>query len=155
MTAAMLVIGLMVLGLLLIVVEILVLPGVGLIGVLGVGGVIGSVVTAYSQLSPTFAFAALVGGVVASTLLFWLLPKTRAARSMILEVQQLGTAADPRLHNLIGRAGKALTPLRPSGSVDIDDRPVDVVTDGEYIDTGTRVEVVEVEGSRVVVKPLD
>jgi len=44
--------------------------------------------------------------------------------------------------------------LRPSGSVEIDGRPVDVVTDGTYAETGTKVRVVRVEGARVVVEPL-
>jgi membrane-bound serine protease (ClpP class) len=155
MTSAFVVVALLVLGLGLIAVELLVLPGVGLIGLLGVAGLIGAFVLAYSELPPTFAALAITGGLVAAGLAFWLLPKTRVGRSMVLNTQVTGNAADPGLAELVGREGVSITPLRPSGSVEIDDAPVDVVTDGEYVDPGKRIKVVKVEGSRVVVAALD
>ncbi len=48
--------------------------------------------------------------------------------------------------------GTALTNLRPAGTALINDHRVDVVSRGEYIEKGTEVAVVEVEGNRVVVK---
>lgn len=53
---------------------------------------------------------------------------------------------------LIGKTGQAITPLRPSGTVIVDQDRLDVVTQGGYIDAGKTVEVVKVEGSRIVVR---
>ena len=53
---------------------------------------------------------------------------------------------------LLGRRGRALTSLRPSGTVEIDGRRVDVVADGEFLDAGSAVVVSGVEGGRVVVE---
>ena len=50
-----------------------------------------------------------------------------------------------------GAQGVAITALRPSGSIQINDQIIDVVTLGEWIETGSRVKVVEVRGNRVVV----
>jgi membrane-bound serine protease (ClpP class) len=155
MTSVLLVIGLIVLGLALIALEIVVLPGVGLIGGLGLASMIGSGYVAYTELGPTAAALAITGGVVATALSFWLLPKTKAGKAMVLESAHTAKAADGRLAKLVGMPGVAITPLRPSGSVQIDDSPVDVVTDGEYIDAGARVVVAKVEGSRVVVERAD
>jgi membrane-bound serine protease (ClpP class) len=47
-----------------------------------------------------------------------------------------------------------MTDLRPSGTVVIDDKRYDVVTGGEYLDHGTKVKVVAVEGSKVVVRKI-
>lgn len=62
------------------------------------------------------------------------------------------TAEDP---GLVGRPGRALTPLRPAGVAAVAGRRVDVVTEGEYLPAGTPVEVIRVEGRRVVVRAAD
>jgi len=53
---------------------------------------------------------------------------------------------------LLGKAGTTLTPLRPSGNADFDGVRLDVVSRGEFIDPGTPIEVIEVEGNRIVVR---
>ncbi|MGB1375583.1 MAG: NfeD family protein, partial [Rhodothermales bacterium] len=63
------------------------------------------------------------------------------------------TSADSHTEWL-GRTGTALTDLRPSGTAEIDEDRIDVVTSGEYIGKGTAVEVVEVKGSRVRVREV-
>lgn len=55
---------------------------------------------------------------------------------------------------LQGLEGIALTPLRPSGTVEIAGERVDVVTSGEFISSGKQVKVVKVEGTRVVVSEV-
>jgi len=54
----------------------------------------------------------------------------------------------------VGKRGVADSVLRPSGRAVIDGEVVDVVSDGEFIDQGTAVEVVAQEGLRVVVKAV-
>jgi membrane-bound serine protease (ClpP class) len=73
---------------------------------------------------------------------------------MVLETSHQGEAADPSLKGLLGFEGLTLTPLRPSGSARIDQRQVDVISDGQFIEAGQRIRVVQVEGARVVVEPL-
>lgn len=52
----------------------------------------------------------------------------------------------------VGRQGKAATDLRPAGTAVIDGKRVDVVTRGDYIEKGSVVTVIAVEGSRIVVR---
>jgi membrane-bound serine protease (ClpP class) len=54
--------------------------------------------------------------------------------------------------SLVGRSGVALTILRPAGKARIDDRMIDVVSDGPFIEQGAAVVVLEVLGNRVVVR---
>jgi membrane-bound serine protease (ClpP class) len=54
--------------------------------------------------------------------------------------------------SLLGAIGVSATPLRPAGKVQFGEEFVDVVAESGYIGPGTRVQVVEVEGNRVVVK---
>ena len=53
---------------------------------------------------------------------------------------------------LVGRAGVAITDLRPAGKARIDGRLEDVVSVTDYVEAGEPVVVVEVEGVRVVVE---
>lgn len=52
----------------------------------------------------------------------------------------------------IGDIGTADSDLRPSGKVRFVERLVDVVTEGDYVDSGTPVEIMRLEGNRVVVR---
>ena len=54
--------------------------------------------------------------------------------------------------DLIGREALVLTDVRPAGSILVDGVPVDVVSEGAYIEKGERVCVTEVHGSRIVVR---
>jgi membrane-bound serine protease (ClpP class) len=53
---------------------------------------------------------------------------------------------------LVGKQGMASTDLRPAGVATVEGERIDVVTEGEYIHSGTRVEVVRAEGYRHVVR---
>ncbi|WP_370875607.1 NfeD family protein [Bacillus chungangensis] len=56
---------------------------------------------------------------------------------------------------LIGRTGLTITPLRPAGTITIDDERIDVVSEGGFLDKGISVKVIKVEGSRIVVRKVD
>jgi len=59
------------------------------------------------------------------------------------------------LKDFAGGNGTALTTLRPAGTALIHDQRVDVVSRGEYIEKGTAVEVVAVEGNQVIVRQTE
>jgi membrane-bound ClpP family serine protease len=56
--------------------------------------------------------------------------------------------------DLLGARGVTTTQLTPCGKARFGDRLVDVITDGDLVPRGTEIEVVEVHGNRVVVKPI-
>jgi membrane-bound ClpP family serine protease len=53
---------------------------------------------------------------------------------------------------LLGVIGVAVTELRPAGKARFEDQYVDVIAEGSFVDPGTRVQVIEIDGMRVVVK---
>ncbi|OAI54511.1 hypothetical protein AYO44_14815 [Planctomycetaceae bacterium SCGC AG-212-F19] len=59
------------------------------------------------------------------------------------------------LEQLRGRVGKAVSPLRPSGTVDFDGRRIDVLTESIMVAEGTWVRCIDVKAGRVVVRPID
>ena len=143
----------LIVGLILFGAEIFV-PG-GILGTLGAIALVAAIIAGF------FAFPG-YGGYVALGIIFllgiaivlWikLFPKSRIGKQMTV-TKDLGSAsaAEDGLNDLLGKSGTTSSDLRPSGFAMFDGRRVDVVTEGEMIDKGVSIKVVEVEGNRVVV----
>jgi membrane-bound serine protease (ClpP class) len=61
--------------------------------------------------------------------------------------------AAPDYRGLLGRSGTALSFLRPAGLAAFGDTRVDVLSEGDFVPSGTPVRVTRVEGSRIFVRP--
>lgn len=145
----------LVVGLILLFTEVAVVPGFGVAGVLGVLALGAGAVAAWTELGPFWGGITAGGSVVAATVMLIWLPKSRAGRKMVLEHDQGQATSQEDRSALVGRRGVTVTPLRPIGRVRFGADEVDVMTEGEYIDTDQEVEVVSVEGPRVVVRVPD
>ncbi len=75
-----------------------------------------------------------------------LLYRSPATLSTALSSNTGYSGEDASLKELKGKTGKTVTTLRPSGIAEIQDRRVDVISVGDFIEKGTSVSVVEVEG---------
>jgi membrane-bound serine protease (ClpP class) len=147
-----LVIALLTVALILLVAEVLVIPGFGLAGALGVASLIGGVVLAFWRLGTFWGGGAVVASVLICAVTLWVLPRTSFGRDLVLDQRNTQAAPPPELAALSGQRGTTVTALRPAGAAQIGGQRVDVVSDGEFIAAGTPVRVVEVQGSRVVVQ---
>lgn len=56
--------------------------------------------------------------------------------------------------DLLGRVGVTITPLRPAGTIQVENERLDVVSQGSYINADKNVEIIRVEGSRIVVREI-
>jgi membrane-bound serine protease (ClpP class) len=161
---------LFVLGVALLLVEIFVIPGFGVAGVSGLAAVllalgfslIGNIGFSFpsgeaiSSAVLTLA-ASLVMMIIAMFSFGRLLPKSNRFGQLVLAPEltaETGYTSAETHAEWLGRKGLALTDLRPSGTVEIDENRIDVVTSGEYIGKGTAIEVVEVQGARVKVREV-
>ena len=102
---------------------------------------------------------AVAGAIGAAVVMRRLLPRTPMFNRMFLEPpsgaekQKIETReALVDFRHLVGRAGTTSTPLMPSGKARFGDQLIDVIADGEPIDRGTAIVVVEVRGNRVLVQ---
>ena len=152
---AVVIVSVLVIGLLLLFTEVAIVPGFGVAGILGVLALGAGAVAAWTELGPVWGVVTgVVSVVMAVVMLFWL-PKSRAGRQMVLEHSFAEAVSQEDRSVLIGRRGITVTPLRPIGRVRFGRDEVDVMTDGEYIDSDREVEVMTVEGARVVVRIPD
>lgn len=161
------------LGLILLGVELFILPGFGITGIsglvlllLGLGLVVihewPQSSSEYARLGGwmgTFAVGLLASMFAAYTLARYL-PSIPYANRLILPPPQEDTSdagaslplAQPPA--LLGAVGTAVTTLRPAGKARFDDELIDVVAEGHYIEAGARIQVIEIDGLRVVVKSV-
>ncbi len=157
---------LLVLGFLAIAVEVFLLPGFGVAGILGALLIGASVVLAMLGSFPTSGdvvqAVAVLGASVFITLAIafaWFrhLPNSRRFKGLIHQESALSAegyvSALPR-GELVGRKGVALTDLRPAGVASVDGERIDVVTEGEYIHASSPIEVTRAEGYRHVVRSI-
>ena len=97
--------------------------------------------------------AILILAAVAIFLWVKIFPKTKIGHRMTVSTDLADAKATaPHLPGLIGKRGTAACELKPGGFAMIENRKVDVITRGEMIARGEAVEVVKVEGCRVVVQ---
>ncbi len=169
-----------VVGIGLLAMEIFVLPGFGVFGILGLlmlfGGLIGLLVPAgagglfpdspegQSQMLTAVATLAIstvtaIAGMYFIGKNFGSLPilnrfvlQDSGSNSEGEEILAAAATVDPNAPVKPGQEGEAMTPLRPSGRVRIDDEVVDVVADNGFIAAGVRVRVLRLEGMRIVVE---
>jgi len=154
-------------GVALLVFELFVTPGFGIAGALGIVALVAALVMSLGGGGATAAFwltaaarvvFALLFALVGALLLLRFMPRTPVGRALVLEDTLSSargyTAAREEEHRLVGRTGRTISPLHPSGFAEIDGERVDVVAEGEHIDPGEPVRVVRVDGNRVVVRRI-
>ncbi|MDP6438988.1 MAG: NfeD family protein, partial [Candidatus Brocadiia bacterium] len=160
-------------GVVLLIIEVFFIPGFGVAGISGIVLIFASMVLMLQQFTVPgtqsewrafgnnilMVLGTFVASAVALVLLVTHMKSVPLLNRMILRRTLAGAGATAvagrygeELSGLVGEVGLALTALRPAGRAEFGDRQADVVTQGEFLERGTRVEVMEVHGPRVVVK---
>ncbi len=152
-------------GLILLALEIFVIPGFGIAGVLGILGIAAGLVLSLVGPGNTVELLMLVAmrvmvslllAVVASVVLLRFMTRLPIGRKLVLDTglaASAGYASAPETDvQLMGKQGVASSPLRPAGIALIDGVRVDVVSNGDAVDAGEAIVVVRVDGNRVVVE---
>jgi membrane-bound serine protease (ClpP class) len=152
-------------GLVLLAVELFVIPGFGVTGVLGIAALLAGLGLTLVGAGATWSAIVLAVGRVGLSLLLAIgaaivllpvLPRLPVGRQLILRTEmaaQEGFTAPPAAdRQWLGKRGTAATPLHPSGLARFENERVDVVSDGDWVEPGEPIEVVRVDGNRIVVR---
>ena len=150
-------------GVVLMMIEVFVIPSFGIIGILGAISMLISLFWAFgieNVENATYVIGtSLLGAVIAILLLtLYILPKSsmfkRLTLSATTETTKGYTSHAKRDSHLVGKIGVAKTDLRPSGTMVIDDKKYDVLTDGEYVIKGDQVRVTGTKGIQILVEKV-
>jgi membrane-bound serine protease (ClpP class) len=175
-------VALFVIGILLLMIEIFVLPGFGITGFAGIlcilAGLFGMLVRNPPDKLPwpqdvpawndfTWGVVGLASGFLGFVVLAWLLTKylpkfqflsglilvpTAAKKGSEFEVSMTAPPESKTAIVNVGDVGEVVSILRPTGKAKFSDVIVDVVAEGDFLDKGTKIEIIEIRGNRVVVK---
>jgi membrane-bound serine protease (ClpP class) len=148
-------------GMILLLLEAFVIPGFGLTGISGILCVCFSIIMVFGGIYTAMNAIAqmLVYSAVIMLILYKWGPKFKLLDKFVLK-EQLTTAqgcvaVNPNeFDHLLNLEGVAVSPCRPAGIVKIGDERYDVVSDGDFIEKGSRVIVRKVEGNNIVVRQI-
>ena len=150
-------VALILVGLALVLVEVTLVPGLNVVGVVGVLGAAAGVVLAFVEFGVTGGMGTLAATVLAAGGLAYVLRESGAWDRFVLsdslrrDADADAVEAESRTR-LLGRAGTAVTPLRPAGVAEIDGARVEVETEGAFVASGSRVRVAALDRRRVIVR---
>lgn len=149
---------LLVLGLAMIVLELFV-PG-GILGIIGIGSVIGSLFLSaqdISHMAMSVGIAILVS-IIVSVVLFKTMGLEKGFfKHIILQdrtTTEQGYVSTVNRIELIGQEGITVTPLRPSGTAIFENERLDVISEGAFVQRDVKVKIIKTEGSRIVVREI-
>lgn len=154
-------------GLILLTIEVFLIPGFGIFGGLGIAALLSGLGLSLVGAGATWGVMLFALGHVMLALLIAIavalaflrvVPRLPFGRPLVLETglkAESGYASAPEadLHWL-GKQGTAASTLRPAGIAHFDHERVDVVTEGEFVEAGEAIEVIRVDGNRIVVRPV-
>jgi membrane-bound serine protease (ClpP class) len=136
-------------GIVLIVAEVF-LPG-GFIGMVGILSLLISIYFGFSGHGVLFGIIQLAVTLIIIPIAFYFGLK-RLSLKKSLKTEDGFTSPRLDIEALLDKEGVALTNLRPSGTAVINDRKIDVVTEGGMIDKNTPIKVIRTEGVKVIVR---
>jgi membrane-bound serine protease (ClpP class) len=133
-------------------------PGFGVAGFTGIVLLVASLVLAAGDTALGLRMVSLAGIITVGLLaLSWrFLSKKKVFERFSLQgksTAELGYLSSAKDTSLQGMKGVAVTPLRPSGTAEIDGKRYSVITEGVFVSVGTSVVVSRIDGGRIVVKP--
>lgn len=174
--------GLFVLGVVLILVEIFVIPGTGVAGIVGLllvvlslllamvdefdfedfgkGGFSGGEVVKLISWPAMSLALGLMGGMIFLMLLMRYLPRVPFFGGLLMKRQlstgaAIGTEGAVELETRVGWTGEATTDLRPSGKAAFDGQVLDVTAEDDFVAKGARVRITAEDGMRIVVRQIE
>jgi membrane-bound serine protease (ClpP class) len=137
------------------------IPSFGLFGILSATSYTFALIIGFRE-SKELGIQLVAAGVVAAPFAvmfgFKLLHKTKLGRRTLLEPptrEEIGRLGAEDARALIGRVGRALTDLRPTGRADFDGTRVDVGAVSGYVSKDAAIRVVRVDGQLVVVEAAE
>ncbi len=150
-------IALQVIGILVIIAEIFI-PSLGLLTLIALGIFFYSLYLVFTTISSTAGLVMTGLDIVLIPLLIILGMKLLAKSPLALKRElskQNGVMSQSRdLETYVDEKGVSVTDLRPAGMAEIASQRLDVVTDGEYIDSGTPIVVTGVTGNQIIVERI-
>lgn len=150
-----LIISLIIIGLVLIMAEILIFPGIGFSGILGLLALVGSCLYAWLQISQTAGIIVCSVNVVMVIGLMIFALRSNTWSRLALNTKIDSRAGQDETVVTVGEKGKTLTRLAPMGTAKIKDKILEVKSQVGILDAGVEIEVVLIDDGKIYVKSIN
>jgi len=147
---------LILLGLVLLMIEFAVIPGVTIAGIGGFVLMGISVYIAFADYGTGIGFATLAFVLIASPLLIYYFFKSRSGKKMILNSSILGKMEYINTQKIaVGDTGKTIGRLAPSGKVKVNGEVMEAQSIGGLVDHNTEIRVLKILSNKIIVEPVN
>lgn len=143
------------LGVVLLLIEFTILPGISIAGIGGTLLFAYSIYLAFNTYGPLAGFLTLGFVVIVAPLLVVFVFKGKAGKKMVLSTTITGIANQIDDKIKVGDMGVTIGRLAPMGKIRVNGEVVEVRSTGAYIDPGESVRIIEIEKSQITVEPLN
>jgi membrane-bound ClpP family serine protease len=142
-------------GILLVIVEVIFIPGTTIVGIVGAGFMIAGVVSSFNYFGSQGGWVTLGATGVLSAIMVYYAFKANVWGKFSLKTTSLGKVNEGELDGLtIGLEGIAISALRPSGKAEIIDKTYEVKTLGAFVDPGSKIRIIKVNTNQIIVEPI-
>jgi len=150
------IIFLIILGIVLLLIEVTILPGITVAGVGSFLVLVYSVYLAFTSYGSLVGFITLAFVLIVSPLLVYYFFKGKAGKSMVLNTVITGVANEINPEKVkVGDIGVTIGRLAPMGKIKVNDEVVEVRSTGAFVNPGEKVKIISIEKSLVTVEPLN
>ena len=150
------IIFLIILGIVLLLIEVTILPGITVAGVGSFLVLVYSVYLAFTAYGSLIGFLTLAFVLIVSPLLVYYFFKGKAGKSMVLNTVLTGVANEINPEKVkVGDIGVTIGRLAPMGKIKVNDEVVEVRSTGTFVNPGEKVRIIHIEKSLVTVEPLN
>ncbi|MFT2010343.1 NfeD family protein [Pontibacter sp. 13R65] len=142
-------------GLILIIIELIFVPGTTIVGVLGFVLAAIGVWIGYAALGTTIGHIILAIAVLTTCIAVFYSFRTDAWSRFALKDTNSGRVNDDKLHTLqVGNKGKTISALRPQGTAVFQDQHHEVQTQGEFIAPNTAIRIIQLSANKIIVEEI-
>ena len=150
------IIFLIILGIVLLLIEVTILPGITIAGVGSFLVLVYSVYLAFTTYGSLIGFLTLAFVLIVAPLLVYKLFKGKTGKSMVLNTVLHGFVNEINSEKVkVGDIGVTIGRLAPMGKIKVNDEVVEVRSTGTFVNPGERVKIISIEKSLVTVEPLN
>lgn len=150
------IISLLLIGLILLIVEVVFIPGTTIVGLLGVVFSIIGVTAGYYEFGSTIGFYILLSTAFITAIALFFSFKAGVWRKMALKSAITSKVNEGSTSILsVGDVGITTSVLRPSGKAEFHDNVFEVRTQGTYIEPQTKIKIIQIDVQTIVVEPIN
>lgn len=150
------VIGLVLFGLGLIIIEIIFIPGTTFVGLLGLVLTGFGVFLSFQNFGSAIGLIVLVSSSITAVIFVIYGLKSGVWKKFALKDSIKSKFNEEYKHNLwIGDTGTTISTLKPFGKAEFDNKIFEVKTNGNYIDSDTKIKIIKIQDNKIIVEPIN